>query len=521
MSVINNKKGPIYDPGTCRCCGASKKCRILNVEYEYQDQKEIYSDLFVECFGLVLFHLDGEPIDRLICATCVSRLREACSFRRQVLQCEEKLLQSRIHVHEEGTCGPPPMVIKTEVTIKEENEDEDHMDYCEDSTNDIGVNENVSANPVATDKTEPSAKRSPTKDDLARRQLLLKIQKMKERLKRVQRAKKPPTPQYRPLPVHDKFVDEESLIYENTVTIVENSYVCPFQTSYSTYFCVYCKSTFSDPIKLRDHNSKHDPKRFKYVFNNKKSTHIDIERIDCRLCDQNITDMDTLKSHLKEHGKKLNNVKEEFLKFRLKNGTISCTECDKSFVFFHALKRHMAEHFGSFVCDICGAHYFDRRTLDMHTKNSHKSEESRYSCHECGKLLKNKHSMFLHVSSVHKKEAAFQCSKCDEVFFSYKDRYRHMLDVHREAKIYPCDSCGKVYTNTKNLREHNRTVHLKIFKHRCGICDRGFAQPSRLNEHVMSMHRNERSFYCDMCGKSYPRLHYLKLHIQSHNSQET
>lgn len=54
MSVINNKKGPIYDPGTCRCCGASKKCRILNVEYEYQDQKEIYSDLFVECFGLVV-----------------------------------------------------------------------------------------------------------------------------------------------------------------------------------------------------------------------------------------------------------------------------------------------------------------------------------------------------------------------------------------------------------------------------------------------------------------------------------
>lgn len=50
----NTGKGPIFDPGVCRCCGAIKKCRLLNVEYEWQGQKEIYSDMFVDCFGLLV-----------------------------------------------------------------------------------------------------------------------------------------------------------------------------------------------------------------------------------------------------------------------------------------------------------------------------------------------------------------------------------------------------------------------------------------------------------------------------------
>ncbi|XP_063836993.1 zinc finger protein 2-like [Ostrinia nubilalis] len=512
MNVTYSKKGPIYDPGICRCCGALKKCRILNLEYEYLGQKETYSDIFVECFGLMLSHLDGETKDRLICATCVSRLREASSFRRQVLQCEEKMLQSWIHVHSEGASGPPMVKkeFKIEV-IKKEIEDDD-MDHCEDNhDNGNALSDNI--------KVETNSKKVVTRnDELAKQQLLNKILKMKEKLKKIHPDKKLPKPKLKP-PVRDKFVDEDSLMFQNAVTIVENSYVCPFQTSYSTYFCVYCKATFTDPNQLRDHTSKHDPKTFKSVFSKRKATYIDIERIDCRHCETKILDMDSFKTHIKDvHGKVVNNIKEEILKFRLKSDTISCTECDKTFVFFHALKRHMAEHFGSFVCDACGAHYFDRRSLELHTRNSHKSDE-RYACHECGKLFKSKHTMFFHVSSVHKKEAAFQCSKCDAVLFSDKDRYKHMLDVHGEAKIFPCDICGKVYTIKKNLREHNRTVHLKIFKHKCGICDRGFAQPSRLNEHVMSIHRNEKSFHCDICGKSYPRLHYLKIHIQSHNSQ--
>lgn len=49
-----SRKGPIVDPGLCRCCGGLKKCRLLNVEYEWQGQREVYSEMFVDCFGLLV-----------------------------------------------------------------------------------------------------------------------------------------------------------------------------------------------------------------------------------------------------------------------------------------------------------------------------------------------------------------------------------------------------------------------------------------------------------------------------------
>lgn len=47
-------KGPLFDGGLCRCCGNMKKCRVLNIEYESLGQKEIYSDMIMDCFGLLV-----------------------------------------------------------------------------------------------------------------------------------------------------------------------------------------------------------------------------------------------------------------------------------------------------------------------------------------------------------------------------------------------------------------------------------------------------------------------------------
>lgn len=53
MSAKANK-GPVFDPGLCRCCGVMRKCRLMNVEYESFGQKEIYSDMIMDCFGLLV-----------------------------------------------------------------------------------------------------------------------------------------------------------------------------------------------------------------------------------------------------------------------------------------------------------------------------------------------------------------------------------------------------------------------------------------------------------------------------------
>lgn len=51
---LQNRKGPLIDPGLCRCCGLIKKCRLLNVEYHYFGEIEVYVDMFIDCFGLVV-----------------------------------------------------------------------------------------------------------------------------------------------------------------------------------------------------------------------------------------------------------------------------------------------------------------------------------------------------------------------------------------------------------------------------------------------------------------------------------
>lgn len=64
-TVAATNKGPIVDPGLCRCCGSIKKCRLLTVEYVWNGEKEVYSDMFMDCFGLLvrpdLFYTSGRP----------------------------------------------------------------------------------------------------------------------------------------------------------------------------------------------------------------------------------------------------------------------------------------------------------------------------------------------------------------------------------------------------------------------------------------------------------------------------
>lgn len=53
MTTVKNN-GPIIDPALCRCCRAIKKCRILTAEYTWMETKEVYSDMIMDCFGILV-----------------------------------------------------------------------------------------------------------------------------------------------------------------------------------------------------------------------------------------------------------------------------------------------------------------------------------------------------------------------------------------------------------------------------------------------------------------------------------
>ncbi|XP_072943114.1 uncharacterized protein [Epargyreus clarus] len=528
--VPKKGKGPIVDPGLCRACRSIKKCRILTAEYEWMGSKEVYSDMFVDVFGFILSHLDGDDKDSCICATCVLRLREAKAFRHQVLRSEEAFLEARMDADNE-------IEIKSEVKTEDLDEiDSDSMEGTEDMDS-KGVDTEEMESKVSSCSTpeppedmppiqavdiveEPPAepKEVEVKDEL---QLALesRVSKLKDKLDQMLDK---PVPKEKPQPKSKKKqqeVDHDNMAYLNTVTIVNNSYVIPFHNRISNYYCYYCKDQFTNPNELREHTLQHDPViLFEDTVEYKKIPKIDITRIDCRLCDTKIDDLNAFKEHITSaHNLKLYPVANEFIKFKLTQDNLSCTECGKSFPYFDSLKKHMVEHFGTLVCDVCGACFLERNSLRTHIR-THSKVETNFPCEICGKNLKSKYSRYLHIATVHEKKATVNCYKCESTFMSYALRNRHLIEVHGDKRTFPCKLCDKVYNRRKTLMEHNRRNHQKVLRHECSMCDQRFYLPSRLKEH-MATHSGQRSFRCEVCDKSYPRLQSLQEHVRTHSEK--
>ncbi|XP_060809203.1 PR domain zinc finger protein 5-like isoform X1 [Amyelois transitella] len=520
--AIVKLKGPILDPGLCRCCRSIKKCRFLTAEYEWKGHKEIYSDMFMDCFGLLLSNMDGDSKDSCICATCVSRLREAFTFRQQVLASEEVFLSARLENKELDI--DLEVDHKLEVVVKAEPvcemETNSHVDDRDDIADDHGEDSDYKMEldiPKQESKKEIKLKR---KKVPVKKEVLTKMKKLRQKLDQMLDKPAPSTGKKEKTPKSKKksTIDHDYMAYANTVTIVKNSFVCPFLNRISNYYCFYCKDQFTNPSELREHTMTHDPREiFEPSMENKKIPKIDITRVDCRLCDTKIDDLPAFKTHVTSvHGKSLYPIDNEFLKFKLTLNNLSCTECGNVFPFFDSLKKHMIDHFGTFVCDVCGACFLEQASLRTHIK-SHSKVDGNFPCEICGKNLKSKYSRYLHVATVHEKKPTVNCYKCEASFLSHALRNRHLIEVHGDKRTFPCKLCDKVYNRRKTLMEHNRRNHLKVYKHQCDLCDQKFYLPSRLKEH-MATHTGERNFRCEFCEKSYPRLQSLQEHVRSHNS---
>ncbi|XP_045781626.1 PR domain zinc finger protein 5-like [Maniola jurtina] len=508
----NKNKGPIINPALCRCCHSIKKCRLLTAEYEFNGSKEVYCDMFMDVFGLLLPHLDGDSMECCICATCVSRLREASDFRKQVLQSEQLFLDSRLKENDKNVT----LEIKLEPTCDSDTRDgvSDSVHHSDDSEADTKMDKDAQIMNVTSTVTKKSLKRTRNGHKLLDQMSAAgKIQRLHRKMEKLLNPEPPEKPQTKK---HAEPMDQNRMALINTVLIVTYSYACPFLNRISFYYCFYCKDQFTSPTELRDHTLSHDPKLFENTIEHNKIPIVDITRIDCRLCSEKIDDIETFKTHItSKHQKVLYPVANEFLKFKLTPNNLTCTECDAVFPFFDSLKKHMVEHFGTHTCDECGARFIEVSLLRSHIKKKHNKVDANYPCEICGKNLKSKYSMGLHVATVHEKKPTVNCYKCDAAFLSYALRNRHLIEAHGDQRTFPCKLCDKVYNRRKTLIEHHRRNHLKVFNHQCELCAQTFYLPSSLQEH-MAVHTGERNFKCEHCDKSYPGLKSLQCHMRSH-----
>ncbi|XP_053623447.1 zinc finger protein 260-like [Plodia interpunctella] len=525
---VKKGKGPVFDPGLCRCCGAMKKCRVLNVAYEYMGEALVYSDLLMDCFGLLVSHLDGKPSERLICATCVMRLRDACSFRKQVLQCEEAFLQMKMldgdredqkhainHMQmEEAIVEGAP---KIELQLKVEA-DGSGGSGCEDAGTDYDQqnetadvkpeniddmsNDDIPLNQLMRGPGAPSP--GPAGPDLGTNGVTQSqiVQKPKLPMSKVQQLIRERDPSY--------------MTETNILTILEFSYVCPFKCRHNHLLCYYCGQNFTDPQHMREHTETyHHPRKFK-ITEHKNMIKIDLTRIDCRLCTQIITTLEEFKIHITSmHGKHYYfNYKDSVLPFRLTKD-LKCALCEVNFPYFHALNKHMNEHFSNYVCETCGLGFVDKGRFVMHQQ---RHDEGDFPCESCGKVFKAQYNRDLHIDRVHKKKGRVYCPKCDIKLMSYPQKLKHLVEVHGEAPLsFPCNMCDKIFETRRMLTIHRRKDHLKDYRYECQCCGQKFFTRFALNNH-MPTHTGERNFKCKVCEKCYPRLKTLKDHMRIHTN---
>ncbi|KAL4711215.1 hypothetical protein ACJJTC_019056 [Scirpophaga incertulas] len=558
MSAPKNN-GPLIDPALCRCCRAIKKCRVLTAEYTWMEKKEIYADMVMDCFGILLSHIDDNERDNGVCATCVVRLRDACAFRQQVLQCEELFLHAKL-----SDKDPDDEIKKTmELELKPEPKDDvsDHNslgvpdyddglsldNYSVDGANVPDVSSQLKAEEMkeaveaelpnlsledlplkSAEESESYASSSDSDKPLKRKRRLKKkskngsTKKLKSSKKTKQKAagsskkiSKLKKPQVEKKINYDR--DLDCMSEENLLTIIQYSYVCPFKNRRNNYYCFYCKDYYPKPEDLREHTITHDTKPFQLLMGYKKMPKIDITRIDCRLCSAKIDDINVFKQHIDQvHGKKIFfEAPDKMLLFKLTWNDLVCVMCSDVFEDFNTLNTHMVGHFSNYTCDICGFCFLEKPRLDAHLKRH--NDDERHTCEICGKVFKSNHYKDMHVDIVHKKKAIIRCPRCDECFMSYALKNKHLTEAHGQNRTYPCNLCDKVYNRQKTLTEHQRRNHQKVLKHQCEYCDQRFYLPSRLKEH-MATHTGERNFRCEHCDKSYPRLKSLQYHIRTHTN---
>ncbi|KAJ0170014.1 hypothetical protein K1T71_014620 [Dendrolimus kikuchii] len=540
-------------PTVCRCCLTEGCYKDISTEYFWMGKREVYSEMLSETFSVsISYSKSGGPNSqsRLICEQCISRLRDAADFKRQVVECEKMFMQ---HL-DPGTSSvvefSVPQVESSEkvklerVKVEKVASDDDFDDggFPDDDDDDDDLDDQ----PLMK-----LASKIPKKESLDLRDLL-------DNTKLVLKRKAPPTSKSKPVvptkklkskkevgrPTETNILDEEIEIKQevefdtenlllrsnvfrdgkekraafrnNITTIIEWSTAYPFKYRKGVYLCFFCKHTFIEPEKLREHTRSQHAGDMYLKLKKYDPLKMDFAMATCKLCGLDVSNYMTLQTHFAEHGRVIDNTLGEFvLPYQLNKEEHCCQICGKTYEMFLSLHRHMNDHYHHFICETCGKRFVTSHRMINHARTH---ERGQFPCKKCKEIFPTYASLCAHGVKIHRSNQRYKCPICDEKFSSYKRRLKHLNVVHGEkTAVFPCPSCPKVFDLCSRRTAHIKFQHLQERKHVCSVCGMKFFTNYELQEHSIK-HGGERIYQCDVCKKSYARLKTLREHMRIHNN---
>ncbi|XP_045489764.1 myoneurin isoform X12 [Pieris rapae] len=533
-------EGKVWRPGptVCRCCLSEGCYKDISTEYFWMGKKEVYADMLSDTFDLsIQYAPTGGPNSqsRLICEPCISRLRDATDFRRQIKECEQtfmEYLNPSTTVDIEIPVELPEkehkiVSVKVEKPLSDDDDFGDTELLDDDDLDDeplmnlaskVPKKESVDVTDLI-DNAKAEKRKSTTKAKAAPKKA--KVKEAKPSVSKAKPEKKKKVPEFEGPKPSTSDADTQLIERLNAATIIENTTVKPFIYLQANFKCFYCSEVFPEVSSVLLHSSYHTlpdrPSLLKndYLKQGKRVIRVDISDLKCRLCEQKLNELEDVRHHLEtEHQKQFKAAGDGLMAYDLtaNNGLIACYKCKETFTSFHLLNRHMNAH-SSFVCETCGVGFVSQRRLINHTIVH---QNGTHKCKQCDEVFPTKLKLRYHVITKHNKtdkRIRRKCPHCLERFTEHYRKMTHLREAHGITFSFDCRLCNEVFPTRKALTKHTTQHHTQRIQ--CTICGKCFGTNTLLKRHMRG-HIGERNFVCNVCQKAYMHEKSLRQHMHVH-----
>ncbi|XP_053685528.1 transcription factor grauzone-like isoform X2 [Sabethes cyaneus] len=237
--------------------------------------------------------------------------------------------------------------------------------------------------------------------------------------------------------------------------------------------------------------------------------HVNPEAIRCEICNKNYADRECLQIHKTQaHGK-------------IEDRPFKCDLCSSSFSRRNMLNNHLSTHEKA-QCPQCDKILANKASLSLHLSTVHGGQRSARICDTCGKNFLSKNAYEQHLKKhqgIDTTEQKLQCSICYKWLVGKRGYQHHMQYIHNESgQSFVCDECNQTYPNSRALRLHKNSVHVdSVFS--CELCGKNFKRSRSLKEHMAS-HTGETLYKCRFCGQGMNNNGNLYTHIKKCHRDE-
>lgn len=235
----------------------------------------------------------------------------------------------------------------------------------------------------------------------------------------------------------------------------------------------------------------------------------------CHFCGSHHTTHASLLRHMRIKHPEMRTVPCEYCDLKM------FSEKDRAYHYRICEKLRETKSVTEYTCPHCGIFVIGSNKLRMHMSSSHRIRTPNiapFMCDICGKQLKNKHCLSVHMKIQHIAVQTFKCEFCNESYKSASGLKYHIAQHHSETtESFKCSICDFETKQEFLLRRHLKR-HNPDKSYTCTTCGRSFASLDSLKSHVYT-HTSDRPFDCNTCEKTFKSKAKLRNHARTHQGR--